>query len=321
MKETVEFLLHHGYTLLFAFVLAEQSGLPIPSTPMLLAAGALSGLGRMNLAYAWSIAIFASLVGDSLWFILGRTRGFSILSLVCRISLEPDTCVQKTQVTYGKHGVNWLLFAKFVPGLSTIAPPMAGMFKVKPWKFLTMDTVGATLWSGAYLFVGWLFRDQLEDVAFYLARFGSGLIVVLIGGVLLYVGFKYIQRQRVYRDLRIARITPQELKRRMDKGEKVVVIDLRSEFEWAEGRIPGSLFPIGDDLETLISDTPKGEIVLYCSCPNEVTSARAALRLKRHGVKHVRPLEGGFPVWKELGFPVELPASVGPVIDNALNNK
>jgi len=310
MKETVEFLLHHGYTLLFAFVLAEQIGLPIPSTPMLLAAGALSGLGRMNLAYAWSLAILASLVGDSLWFILGRRRGFSILNLVCRISLEPDTCVQKTQVTYGRHGVNWLLFAKFVPGLSTIAPPMAGMFKVKPWKFLSMDTGGAVLWSGAYLTVGWLFRDQLEVAAFYLARLGSWLIVVVVGAIALYIAFKYIQRQRVYRALRIARITPQELKRRMDKGESVVVIDLRSEFEWADGRIPGSLSPVGDDLETLISDTPKGEIVLYCSCPNEVTSARAALRLKRHGVKHVRPLEGGFPVWKELGYPVEFPAAV-----------
>src|ERR1700733_5763509 len=113
MKETVEFLLRHGYILVFAFVLAEQLGLPIPSTPMLLAAGALAGLGRMNLAFAWSLAIFASLIGDSLWFILGRLRGFSILNVFCRISLEPDTCVQPTQTSYGKHCVNWLLFAKF----------------------------------------------------------------------------------------------------------------------------------------------------------------------------------------------------------------
>lgn len=316
MKETVEFLLRHGYALLFAFVLAEQSGLPIPSTPMLLAAGALAGLGRMNLAFAWSLAILASLVGDSLWFVLGRNRGFSILSLLCRISLEPDTCVQKTQVTYSRHGANWLLWAKFLPGLSTIAPPMAGMFKVRVLRFLAMDTGGAAIWSGAYLLVGWVFRDQLEDAAFYLARLGSGLIGALVGAILLYVLFKYVQRQRVYRGLRIARITPQELKSRMDNGEDVVVIDLRGEFEMADGRIPGSLTPVGDDLETLISDTPKGEVVLYCSCPNEATAARAALRLKRHGVKHVRPLEGGFPVWKKLGFPVELPST----INNQLNN-
>jgi membrane protein DedA with SNARE-associated domain/rhodanese-related sulfurtransferase len=314
MNATVEFVLRHGYLLLFAFVLAEQSGLPIPSTPMLLAAGALAGLDRMSLASAWALAVFASLIGDSVWFVLGRWRGFSILNLFCRISLEPDTCVQKTQTTYGKRGVNWLLFAKFVPGLSTIAPPMAGMFKVAPWKFLAMDMVGATLWSGAYLMVGWIFRDQLELAADYLARLGSGLIVVLIGSLGGYIAFKYMQRQRVYRDLRIARIKPQELKRRMDKGEKVTVIDLRSEFEWPEGRVPGALTPVGDDLESLIPATAhgtnQGEVVLYCSCPNEISSARAALRLKRHGVKHVRPLEGGFPVWKQLGFPVEYPAVV-----------
>jgi membrane protein DedA with SNARE-associated domain/rhodanese-related sulfurtransferase len=313
MNRTVEFLLQHGYLLLFAFVLAEQSGLPIPSTPMLLAAGALAGLGRMNLAFAWLLAIIASLIGDTLWFMLGRLRGFSILNVFCRISLEPDTCVQKTQTTYSRHGVNWLLFAKFVPGLSTIAPPMAGMFKVTPWRFLGMDTGGALLWSGAYLMVGWIFRDQLEVVADLLARLGSSLIVVLVGAIVLYIAFKYIQRQRVYRDLRIARITPQELKRSVDKGDKVIVIDLRSEFEQAGGRIPGSLVAVGDNVEQLVGTIDKttiaeSEVVLYCSCPNEISSARAALRLKSHGLKRVRPLEGGFPVWKELGFPVEMPA-------------
>jgi membrane protein DedA with SNARE-associated domain/rhodanese-related sulfurtransferase len=280
---------------------------------MLLAAGALSGLGRMNLAFAWSLAIVASLVGDSLWFILGRLRGFSILNVFCRISLEPDTCVQKTQITYGKHGANWLLFAKFVPGLSTIAPPMAGMFKVTPLKFLGMDSAGALLWSGAYLIVGWIFRDQLELAADMLARLGSRLIVVLVGGLVLYVAYKYIQRQRVYRDLRIARIAPLELKSRMDKGEKVIVVDLRSDFERADGCIPGALVAVGDNVEELVTTIgpaiiAESEVVLYCSCPNEISSARAALRLKRQGVKRVRPLEGGFPVWKELGFPIEMPA-------------
>jgi membrane protein DedA with SNARE-associated domain/rhodanese-related sulfurtransferase len=319
MNATIEFLLKHGYTLLFAFVLAEQSGLPIPSTPMLLAAGALAGLGRMNLPLAWTLAILASLTGDSLWFVLGRWRGFSILNIFCRISLEPDTCVQKTQASYGRHGVNWLLFAKFVPGLSTIAPPMAGMFKVKPWKFLTMDSAGAVLWSGAYLLAGWVFRDQLEVVADLLARLGSSLIVILIAALVLYIAFKYIQRQRVYRDLRIARITPNELKRRMDQGEDVIVVDLRSEFEWAEGRIPGSLTAVGDDVESLVPTLTQSEVVLYCSCPNEISSARAALRLKRHGVKRVRPLEGGFPVWKELGFPVEMPVKTPAAVP--LSNK
>lgn len=310
MNETVKFLLHYGYLLVFVFVLAEQTGLPIPSTPMLIAAGALAGLGRLNLPLAWSLAILACLIGDTLWFGLGRWRGHSILNLFCRISLEPDTCVQKTQITYSKHGVNWLLFAKFVPGLSTIAPPMAGMFKVKPWKFLAMDAGGAVLWSGAYIAVGLIFRNQLEVVADVLERLGSWLIVVLVAALVGYVAFKYLQRQRVYRDLRIARVTPHDLKRSIDKGDKVIVIDLRSEFEQREGRIPGSLTPVDDNLEALVAAVSGEEVVLYCSCPNEISSARAALRLKRHGVKRVRPLEGGFPVWKDLGFPVEAPAVV-----------
>lgn len=310
MRDTVEFLFRHGYTLVFAFVLAEQLGLPIPSTPVLLAAGALAGLGRMNPGMALAAAVAASLAGDSLWFGLGRWRGFSILNLFCRISLEPDTCVQKTQTTYRRHGSNWLLFAKFVPGLSTIAPPMAGMFRVAVWKFLALDAAGSVLWSGAFLAAGWWFRDQLELVAAWLSRLGSGLIGVLAGALIAWVAYKYLQRQRVYRELRIARMTPQELKRRMDAGEELVVIDLRSEFEREEGRIPGARVPVRDDLEALVADVRHAEIVLYCSCPNEVSSARAALRLKSHGVKRVRPLEGGFPVWKELGFPVEDPAVV-----------
>ncbi len=148
------------------------------------------------------------------------------------------------------------------------------------------------------------------DVAFYLERFGSGLIILVISGLAGYIGYKYFQRRRVYRDLRIARITPKELKQRMDDHENVIVVDLRSEFEQADGRIPGALVAVDDNLETLVPAITKNEVVLYCSCPNEVSSARAALRLKRHGVKHVRPLEGGFPIWKELGFPVEMPAVI-----------
>lgn len=311
MNATIEFLVHHGYPLVFFFVLAEQSGLPIPSTPMLLAAGALVGLGRMNLPLAWLLAILASMIGDSIWFGLGRWRGASILNLLCRISLEPDTCVQKTQNSYSRHGVNWLLFAKFVPGLSIIAPPMAGMFRVKVWTFLAKDSAGAVLWSGAYIAAGWWFRDQLEILAWRLARLGSSLIVILIAGLAAWIAFKYIQRQRVYRDLRIARITPHELKERMDQGEPVTIVDLRGQYEWADGRIPGSLTLTLDQVDTFVPAATQGEIVLYCSCPNEISSARAALRLRRQGVKHVRPLEGGFPVWKKLGFPIEAVPEAG----------
>ena len=150
----------------------------------------------------------------------------------------------------------------------------------------------------------------METLAFYLERFGSGLGIAVALILLLYVVLKYIQRQRIYRSLRIARITPHELKERMERGESLSLVDLRNAIERSEGRIPGSLqiSPrqlTEDQVESIIAPLVGTEIILYCTCPNEVTSARVALQLKRHGVAHVRPLEGGFPLWRELGFPVE----------------
>jgi membrane protein DedA with SNARE-associated domain/rhodanese-related sulfurtransferase len=310
MNETVEFLVKHGYVVLFAAVLAEQSGLPLPSAPFLLAAGALAGLGRLNILEALALAILASLLGDSLWFYLGRSRGSSILRFLCKIALEPDSCVRQTGTVYSRWGEDSLLFAKFVPGLSTVAPPMAGMYKLAPWKFALLDATGATLWAAAYLTVGWWFRTQLEVLAFYLERLGSGVGIAVALILLLYIAFKYIQRRRIYRSLRIARITPHELRERMEAGESLSLVDLRNAIERQEGSIPGSIqiSPrqlTEDQVDSVIASLAGAEIILYCTCPNEVTSARVALQLKRHGVARVRPLEGGFPLWQELGFPVD----------------
>ena len=301
-----EFLIRYGYLVLFGVVLSEQLGLPLPAAPMLLAAGALAGIGKLGLAAVMAIAIGACLIGDLVWFGLGRTRGSSVLRLLCRISLEPDTCVRQTETAYAKYGDVSLLFAKFIPGLSTVAPPMAGIFKVPVWRFLLLDGVGSALWSGAFVLLGWVFRTQLEDLALSVSRFGTWILfgVMLLLGT--YIGYKYAQRRRILRDLRIARITPIELKERMDAGERVTVIDLRDSIEWEDGKIPGALQIGHNEIEAAIPGLPsQQEIVLYCSCPNEVTSARSALQIKRHGVECVRPLEGGFELWRDLGFPVE----------------
>ncbi|MDP9115113.1 MAG: DedA family protein, partial [Acidobacteriota bacterium] len=197
MNATIKFLLQHGYIVLFAAVFAEQSGLPLPSAPVLLAAGALAGLGRLNILEALTLAVFASLLGDSLWFHLGRSRGSSILRFLCKIALEPDSCVRQTGTVYSRYGAASLLFAKFVPGLSTVAPPMAGMYQLAPWKFALLDAAGAALWAGAFLSLGWWFRAQLELLAFYLERFGSGMGIAVLSLLLLYVAVKYIQRRRI----------------------------------------------------------------------------------------------------------------------------
>ncbi len=299
MNNTLEFLVRHGYSLLFAVVLAEQLGLPVPAVPLLLAAGALAGLGRLELAPVFGLALLACLVGDVVWFYLGRKKGTAILRTLCKISLEPDSCVRYTEASYKKYGNATLVVAKFVPGLSVVAPPMAGLFRMSIGRFIALDGLGSALWAGVYILLGWLFNSQLEYVAEQLNKMGVGLGVTIGLGLAGYLGFKYAQRRKVFKALRMARIMPEELKRMMDAGEPVVLVDLRNALEREEGWIPGSV--LLDD----IAQYEGAEVVLYCSCPDEVSSVRAALRLQRNGIGRVRPLEGGFPDWRELGYPVE----------------
>ena len=268
MHSTLEFVLRHGYTLVFLVVLMEQAGLPIPSLPILLAVGALAGAGKMSLPLALGLAVVASLIADFVWYELGRLRGHSILSLLCRISLEPDSCVRRTENVFAQRGARSLLFAKFIPGLSTVAPPLAGLLRMRLWRFFTWDAAGALLWAGAYAGIGFVFSAELDRVAVHLQRLGSGLLVLLVGGLAAYLGFKYYQRQRFIRALRIARITPQELKRRLDAGEDVVVVDLRHsvEFKADNAKIPGAIHLDPEKIEQCHLEIPRDrDLVLYCT--------------------------------------------------------
>ncbi len=268
MKETLEFVLRHGYSILFVSVFAEQIGLPIPALPVLLAMGALSGMGKMYYAPALLLALVASLVSDLFWYWLGRRRGSAILHLLCRISLEPDSCVRRTENVFVKYGARSLLFSKFVPGLSTAAPPLAGMFHMKLWRFTVFDGLGALIWAGGYSLLGFIFREQLEQLAQAALGMGTWLMVVI--GVLLagYIAWKYFERRRFYRELRIARITPEELDQMIQNGEKIAVVDLRNSLEWEDGadKIPGALHFNFEDLEARHEEIPRDrDVVLYCT--------------------------------------------------------
>jgi membrane protein DedA with SNARE-associated domain/rhodanese-related sulfurtransferase len=305
MHTSTEFLLHHGYAILFLTVLAEQIGLPIPSTPILLATGALAGLHVLNPLLVLATAVAASILSDSAWYVLGRSRGNSILGRVCQISIEPETCVSRMHTVYHRYGAKSLLFCKFVPELGTLGPPMAGMMGVPLGQFLLFDSGGALLWSGAFVAIGWAFRAQIEIIGIEIARLGVWFAIAIASAVAVYAAWKYIQRRRFYKSLRVARITPFELKHLMDARESLKIFDLRDPLKWREGRIPGSVQLEQGQVVSLVPAKTAEEIVLYCSCPKEADSARAALRLKLRGVRHVRPLEGGFERWQELGFPVE----------------
>ncbi|HXV83648.1 MAG TPA: VTT domain-containing protein [Candidatus Binatia bacterium] len=268
MNEAVEFLIQHGYTLLFAWVVVEQLGLPIPAVPLLLAAGALAGSGRMNLAVAVGLALIAVVLADVFWYSLGRYRGGRILKLLCRISLEPDSCVRRTENVFLRHGAHSLLVAKFVPGLNTAAPTLAGIFRMSARRFMLFDSLGGLFWVVTFTGAGFIFSDQLEHIAAYFSRWGSWLVVVLLGSLAAYVLWKYLQRQRFLRQLRIARISPKDLMGKLTAGDKILVVDLRHPLDVAAfpQMIPGALRMGMEELEERHQEIPRDrDIVLYCS--------------------------------------------------------
>ena len=268
MHKTLEFVVEHGYVLLLGWVFAEQIGLPVPSIPVLLAAGALAGAGRMDFISALGTALLGALAADTIWYYLGRRRGLQVLQFICKISLKPDSCVRRTEGVFSKHGARSLLVAKFLPGLSTVAPPMAGIFHMKRRRFLLFDGLGTLLWAGTFMALGLLFTDQIEDIAEYMAKLGSWLLVLLAGALAAYIAWKFAARQHFLRELRIARITPEELKKKIDAGEHLTIVDLRHsvDFEADPETIPGAFRMDADALEAQNELLPRsGEIILYCT--------------------------------------------------------
>ena len=268
MHEVIEFLLRYGYWVLFANVLLEQAGLPIPAIPTLLAMGALTGTGHFSLAADLALAVAACLAADTVWFHLGRTRGHRILNFLCRMSLEPDSCVSNTKNRFGRQGAYAVLFAKFVPGLSTVAAPMAGLTRMPLYRYLAVDLAGSLLWSGCYLAVGMLFRNQLELAIEWAGHAGRGLLLVIVLLFAAWLGWKYWKRWSFIHDLRVARVSPDELMRMMDAGVDVTVVDLRNalEFDYEGVKIPGSLWIDMERLEDHEHTIPRErEVILYCS--------------------------------------------------------
>ena len=268
MNEILSFLIQHGYTLLFVWVFSEQIGLPIPAAPILLAAGALAGEGQLNFAAAFGLALMASLLSDTFWYLIGRQKGGSILSLLCRISLNPDSCVRRTLDIFSRHGARSLLVAKFIPGMNSVAQSMAGIFHMHPLRFLLFDALGACFWVGLFSGLGYLFSDQLERVADYALKLGTLLLVVLVGSLAAYIIVKYTQRRRFLRHLRIARISPEELKSKLDAGEDLMILDVRHslEFKAEPQTIPGALFwPLERLQKGQPPIPPEREVILYCN--------------------------------------------------------
>lgn len=268
MTSTIDVLVRYGYLVVFGSVLAEQIGIPIPAVPFLLAAGGLAGSGKLSLTLLLALSGIASLIADTIWYVIGRFGGARVLGWLCRISLEPDSCVRKTETIFSKHGPRSLMVAKFIPGFSTIAPPLAGIVRMPLRKFFFYSALGGLFWSGAFIALGWVFSYQLEIVAEYAERFGSRTVAVLVAALAGYILWKFVSRRRFLRKIRIARITPEALKAKLDAGEQILIVDVRDriDFESEPTIISGALHLTIEDIDARHREIPRDrEIVLYCT--------------------------------------------------------
>jgi membrane protein DedA with SNARE-associated domain/rhodanese-related sulfurtransferase len=306
-QNLVWLITQYGLLIVTANVFVDQIGLPVPAMPTLILAGALA-TSAFGLSSLFAAAVLACIVPDCVWFLVGRRYGMRVLKTLCRISLEPDSCVNQTQSRFERWGVNSLMIAKFVPGLAIIAPPLAGAMRIAWPRFLGLSAIGGAIWVGSGLAAGMLFKTQIQSVLVHLDRIGSVTGTVVAAALLSYVFYKWWERQRFYKELRMARISVGDLNALMEAGEQPIVVDVRSptartlEPRW----IPGAIHVPVDDVSRHLAELPRDrEIVVYCTCPSEASAARVAKVLINHGFKEVRPLYGGLDAWIEAGYAVD----------------
>ncbi|TAN54211.1 MAG: hypothetical protein EPN19_07270 [Betaproteobacteria bacterium] len=308
------FFIEYGLLAVFGFVLLEQLGAPIPALPVVLLAGARAHDDPVFGAYALAISVLACSIADLAWFWAGRRYGYRVLKLLCRISLSPDSCVRETETNYERRGVATLVIAKFVPGLATVAPPVAGALGLSVSSFLIYNGAGAALWSGTGLILGLVFHSQIDWLLDRLVALGGAALVLVVGALALYVAYRLWDRWRFLRSLRTARVRVEDLYAMMSRGEEPVVLDVRSRtHRELDGRkIPGARPVDLDDLESTLAGVPGDrDVVVYCACPNEASAVKVALLLRGRGIRSVRPLAGGIDAWVAAGLTIE--SVTGPI--------
>jgi membrane protein DedA with SNARE-associated domain/rhodanese-related sulfurtransferase len=298
----------YGLALVFANVLLEQLGLPIPAIPTLVVAGALAAEGELSSFAVFGVAFVACMIGDAIWFLAGRRYGRRVMAFLCRVSLSPDSCVRQTEFRFERWGRLTLVLSKFIPGLSTIAPPLAGAMRLGWPSFLLLNSLGVVIWAGVAIGAGMAFHTEINEFIVRLEGLGTlaaEAVGVLLGG---YIALKWWERRRFYRALRIARIGVADLRALMDGGKRPVVVDVRSPGarDLDPRFIPGALAMNAAEVDRRLGELPADrEIVFYCTCPNEASAAQVAKKLIGLGYTKVRPLHGGLDAWIAAGYEVE----------------
>ncbi|HEX7817523.1 DedA family protein/thiosulfate sulfurtransferase GlpE [Dyella sp.] len=304
----IALIAEYGAMLVFFNVLVEQAGLPVPAVPTLVIAGALAANGQLPLASVVSAAVLGCLLSDLVWYWAGRRYGSGVMRTICRISLSPDSCVKQSELRFQRWRGRVLLVAKFIPGLSTVAPPLVGAMGLRPWAFIALDMVGSLLWAGVAIGLGFAFSTQIDHVLALLSSAGTMALKAIIVLLVLYIAVKWWQRRRLLHSLRMARITVDELSSAITSGQTPIVVDVRSPAaRVVDPRvIPGALMADLRSVEQVLHDIPHDrELIIYCSCPNEISAAAAAKTLIEHGYHHVRPLLGGLDAWDAAGYAID----------------
>lgn len=291
----------YGLLVVFVAVFLDQGGLPIPAYPPLIVAAALATDRGEAVLPILAIATLAALLADLLWFAGGRRFGVPLLRLMCRLSLSPDSCVLTTRDIYARWGASSLIGAKFVPGFAAVATTLAGENRTPVPRFVFFDSLGALLWAGVAVALGVIFHAAVNEVLLRLedlGRYGLSLIVAIIAA---FVAYKWWQRQRFLRELKMARISVPELYQLLAGGARPLILDVRSAAQRNGGWIPGAVFVTSLAEAQLV---PQEEVIVYCDCPNEASAALLARELKKRGFGRVRPLAGGFHAWQAEGYEV-----------------
>jgi membrane protein DedA with SNARE-associated domain/rhodanese-related sulfurtransferase len=305
--QLVQAIADYGLAIVFINVLVDQIGLPVPAVPSVVVAGAFVADGRLPLAPLFALLVLACGLADCGWYLVGQLYGIRVLKLLCRISLEPDSCVSQTQTRFERWGVTSLLVAKFIPGLAIIAPPLAGAMRIGWWRFIALSMVGAMLWVGTLLAAGMLFKAQIAVAMIHIGAVGGYAVLIAAAALAAYVAYKWQERARFFKSLRMARIDVAGLYGLMQAGARPIVVDVRSitARDLDPRAIPGALHVPLDEVALHLRDLPRDrDIILYCSCPSEASAARVARILMNHGFAKVRPLFGGLDAWTAAGYAV-----------------
>lgn len=303
----MDVLLHiieaYGLWVVFACVLLDQGGLPVPAYPPMIVTAAVAVDANGSLLPILIVATLAALLADLLWFAGGRRFGAALLRLMCKLSLSPDSCVGLTRRIYGRWGAPSLIISKYVPGFAAVATTLAGETGTSLRRFVLYDGIGAVLWAGGAIAIGAIFHEAVEAVLSELERLGQYAVILLIAAIALFVVIKWWQRYRFLMKIRMARVSVQELGALLESGSPATVLDVRgSERRAQSGWIPGSI-DVRDIAELQLD--PEGEVIVYCDCPNDASAAVMAAKLRKKGFSRVRPLAGGLEAWRAHGLPLD----------------